>query len=282
VSAGAKPSGRVLPGFGLTLGVTLLYAGLFVALPFAALALKAAALTWAGFFDAVASPRALAALRLSFGAALGASAASAFAGLLVAWVLVRYRFPGRALADALIDLPFALPTAVAGLTLTALYAENGWLGAPLASLGVKIAYTPLGVGLALAFVGLPFVVRAVQPVLEQLDPAVEEAAATLGAGRAQTFLRVILPALLPALLTGFSLAFARGVGEYGSVVFISGNLPMKTEIAPLLIVTRLEQYDEAGATALAVTMLVASFAALGAAGVLQRWSARRAGHEATA
>jgi sulfate transport system permease protein len=265
----------VLPGFGLTLGFSLLYLSLVVLLPLSTLALKSASLGWGPFWATVVSPRVLASYRLSFGAALAGAAVNGVFGLVVVWVLVRYRFPGRRVVDALVDLPFALPTAVAGIALTTLYAENGWLGRPLAALGVKAAFTPLGIALALTFIGLPFVVRTLQPVLEALDPEVEEAAASLGAGRLETFQRVILPALYPAWLTGFALAFARALGEYGSVVFIAGNMPMKTEIAPLLIMTKLEQYDTAGATAIAVVMLAASFVLLLGINVLQSWSARR-------
>jgi sulfate transport system permease protein len=263
---------RVLPGFGLSLGITGFGLALIVLLPLSALLLKSTTLTLSQLWDAVADPRALASYRLSFGAALGAAGLNAAFGLLVAWVLVRYRFPGRALVDALVDLPFALPTAVAGLTLTALYSKNGPIGALLEPLGLNVAFTPLGVVVALTFVGLPFVVRTVQPVLAELDPRVEEAALVLGATPAQTFRRIIFPQLVPALLTGFALAFARAVGEYGTIVFISGNMPMKTVITPLLIVTRLEQYDYAGATALAMVMLTASFALLLAINLLQRWS----------
>ena len=264
----------VLPGFGLTLGYTVLYLGLLVLLPLSALFVKATSLSPSQFFAVVTHPRALAAYRLSFGASLVSSILNGGLGLLLAWVLVRYRFFGKAVVDALIDLPFALPTAVAGIAMTTAYAENGWLGSPLKALGVKVAFTPLGVIVVLAFVGLPFVVRTVQPVLEELDPDLEEAAAVLGATRLQTFRLVILPALTPPLLTGFALSFARALGEYGSVVFISGNMPMKTEIAPLLIVTKLEQYDYAGATAIAVTLLSASFGILLVVNLLQRWSRR--------
>jgi sulfate transport system permease protein len=263
---------RVLPGFGLSLGITGFGLALIVLLPLSALLLKTTTLSLTQLWEAIADPRAVASYRLSFGAALGAALLNGIFGLLVAWVLVRYRFPGRAIVDALVDLPFALPTAVAGLTLTALYAKTGPLGALLEPLGLNVAFTPLGIVIALTFVGLPFVVRTVQPVLAELDPHLEEAAFVLGATRAQTFRRVILPQLAPALLTGFALAFARAVGEYGSIVFISGNMPMKTEITPLLIVTRLEQYDYAGATALAMVMLTASFALLLAINLLQRWS----------
>ncbi|PTL81373.1 sulfate ABC transporter permease subunit CysT [Vitiosangium sp. GDMCC 1.1324] len=266
---------RVLPGFGLTMGLSWLYLGLIVLLPLSGLFLKTFSLTWAQFWETVAAPRVLAAYRLSFGAALLAALANAVFGLLVAWVLVRYRFPGKALVDALVDLPFALPTAVAGLTLTTLYSHNGWYGQYLEALGVKVAFTPLGVVVALTFIGLPFVVRTVQPVLEDIDADVEEAAATLGATPWQVFTRVLFPSVFPALLSGFTLAFARAIGEYGSVVFISGNMPMKTEIAPLLIITRLEQYDYPGATAIAGVMLAASFALLLAVNLVQRWSSRR-------
>jgi sulfate transport system permease protein len=265
----------VLPGFGLTLGFSLLYLSLVVLLPLSTLMLKSASLGWGPFWGTVVSPRVLASYRLSFGAALVGAAVNALFGLAVVWVLVRYPFPGRRVVDALVDLPFALPTAVAGIALTTLYAENGWLGRPLAALGIKAAFTPLGIALALTFIGLPFVVRTLQPVLEALDLELEEAAASLGASRLQTFWRVILPALFPAWLTGFALAFARALGEYGSVVFIAGNMPMKTEIAPLLIMTKLEQYDTAGATAIAAVMLAASFVLLLGINVLQSWSARR-------
>jgi sulfate/thiosulfate transport system permease protein len=272
VLASSPVKRRVLPGFGLSLGITGFGLALLVLLPLGGLALKTSTLTFAQFWATVADPRAVASYRLSFGTALAAAGLNAGFGLLVAWVLVRYRFPGRALVDALVDLPFALPTAVAGLTLTALYAKTGPLGAVLEPLGINVAFTPLGVVVALTFVGLPFVVRTVQPVLADLDPRLEEAAAVLGASPAQTFRRVILPQLTPALLTGFALAFARAVGEYGSIVFISGNMPMKTEITPLLIVTKLEQYDYAGATSLAMVMLTASFGLLLTINLLQRWS----------
>jgi sulfate/thiosulfate transport system permease protein len=265
----------VLPGFGLTLGFTLTYLALIVLIPLAGLFVKTASLSWGEFVSAVLSPRVLAAYRLSFGAALIGAAVNAVFGLIVAWVLVRYRFPGKRVIDALVDLPFALPTAVAGITLTALFSKHGWIGSLLEPLGVKVAYTPLGVVVALTFVGLPFVVRTLQPVLQDIDPEIEEAAASLGAGRLQTFLRVLFPAFFPALATGFALAFARGVGEYGSVVFIAGNMPMRTEIAPLLIVTKLEQYDYAGATAVAVVLLVISFALLLAINALQGVTRRR-------
>jgi len=264
----------VLPGFRLALGFTLVYLLLVVLVPLSTLFWKSSTLGWAGFWQAVTSPRVVASYKLTFGAALVAAAINAVFGLVVTWVLVRYRFPGRRLVDALVDFPFALPTAVAGITLTALYAPNGWLGAPLERLGVKVAFTPLGITLALTFIGLPFVVRTLQPVLESLDPEVEEAAASLGASRLQVIARIVLPALFPAWLTGFALAFARGLGEYGSVVFIAGNMPMKTEITPLLIVTKLEQYDYAGATAIATVTLVTSFVLLLTINRLQSWAAR--------
>jgi sulfate transport system permease protein len=267
----------VLPGFGLTIGFTIAYLSLLVLIPLAGLFWKSAALGPSEFLAAVGSPRALASYRLSFGAAFAAAVVNAFFGLIVAWVLVRYRFPGRAILDALIDLPFALPTAVAGITLTALLARNGWLGRYLEPLGIHVAYTPLGVTVALIFIGLPFVVRTVQPVLQDLEAEVEEAAASLGANRWKTFARVIFPTLWPALVTGFALAFARAVGEYGSVVFISGNMPMKTEIAPLLIVTQLEQWNYAGATAIAAVLLVVSFVLLLSINAFQRWGSRRFG-----
>ncbi|HET7401252.1 MAG TPA: sulfate ABC transporter permease subunit CysT [Usitatibacter sp.] len=267
----------VLPGFGIALGFTVLYLSLVVLVPLSAAFQKTFTLSWDAFVAAVTAPRVLASLQLSFGAALAAALLNAVFGLLVAWVLVRYPFHGRRLVDALVDLPFALPTAVAGIALTAVYAPNGWLGRPLADFfGVKVAFTPLGVLVALAFIGLPFVVRTVQPVLEDLERELEEAAQSLGATHAQTFVRVILPTVAPALLTGFALAFARAVGEYGSVIFIAGNMPMVSEIAPLMIVTKLEQYDVAGATAIAVVMLVASFALLLAVNGLQWWSRRYA------
>ena len=268
-----RPS--VLPGFGLSLGFTLFYLCLIVLLPLSALVLKTATQGWQPFWNTVTAPRVLASYRLSFGASLVGAGLNGIFGLVVAWVLVRYRFPGRRLVDSLVDLPFALPTAVAGIALTAIYAPNGWLGKPLGALGVKVAFEPLGVVVALTFIGLPFVVRTLEPVIEALDPEVEEASASLGASRWQTFGRVILPALLPAWLTGLALAFARALGEYGSVVFISGNMPMKTEIAPLAIMTKLEQYDYAGATAIAVVMLSASFVLLWVINLLQSWSARR-------
>ncbi len=266
---------RVLPGFGLSLGFTLLYLSLIVLLPLSTLALKTASMGWAPFWATVTSPRVLASYRLTFGASLAAAALNGVFGLVVAWVLARYRFPGQRIVDALVDLPFALPTAVAGIALTSLYSPSGWLGRPLETMGVKVAFAPLGIVVALTFIGLPFVVRTLQPVIEDLDVEVEEAAASLGAGRKQTFARVILPALFPAWLTGFALAFARALGEYGSVVFIAGNMPMRTEITSLLIITKLEQYDYAGATAIAVVMLGASFLLLGAINRLQSWASRR-------
>lgn len=264
----------VLPGFGLTLGYTLFYLGVLVLLPLGALVLRASSLGASEFFRIVTEPRAMAAYQLSFTASLVGAAIDAVFGLALAWVLVRYEFFGRSLVDAIVDLPFALPTAVAGIALTTVYAEHGVFGSLLAKVGVKVAFAPLGVVVALTFVGIPFVVRTVQPVLEELDADVEEAAAILGASRFQTFTRVILPALLPALLTGFALSLARALGEYGSVVFISGNMPMRTEIAPLLIVTKLEQYDYAGATAIATVMLGASFVLLFVINLLQRWARR--------
>jgi sulfate transport system permease protein len=266
---------RILPGYGLSMGMTWLYLGLLVLIPLSGLFLKTFTLTWAQFWETVAAPRALAAYRLTFSASLVAASINAVFGLLVAWVLVRYRFPGKGLVDALVDLPFALPTAVAGLTLTSLYSNNGWYGRYLEAAGIKVAFTSVGVAVALTFIGLPFVVRSVQPVLEEIDADVEEASATLGATPWQTFSRVIFPSILPALLSGFALALARAIGEYGSVVFIAGNMPMRTEIVPLLIITKLEQYDYAGATSIAVVMLTASFALLLAINLLQRWSHRR-------
>ncbi|MDD2764961.1 MAG: sulfate ABC transporter permease subunit CysT [Opitutaceae bacterium] len=264
----------VLPGFGLSLGFTLFYLGLIVLVPLSAAFLKTAGMSWPAFVEAVASPRVLASYRVSFGASFLAALVNVFFGLVVAWVLVRYPFPGRRVVDALVDLPFALPTAVAGIALTAIYAKNGWIGRFLEPHGIRVAFTELGIFIALTFIGLPFVVRTLQPVLEELEPEIEEASASLGAGRGQTFARVLLPELLPALLTGFALAFARALGEYGSVVFISGNMPMRTEITPLLIITKLEQYDYRGATAIAVVMLVVSFLLLLLINLLQKWSRR--------
>ncbi len=264
----------ILPGFGLTMGYSILYLSLIVLIPLMAMFLSAASMSWSSFWGTVTSPRVLASYRLSLGASLVAAAINAVFGLLVAWALVRYDFPGRRIVDAMIDLPFGLPTAVAGIALTTLYAPTGWIGRFLEPLGIKVAFTPLGVIVALTFIGLPFVVRTVQPVLQDLDREMEEAAASLGANRFQVFRRVILPEVLPSLLTGFAMAFARALGEYGSVVFISGNMPMRTEIVPLLIITKLGEYDYAGATALAVVMLVLSFALLLVVNLLQKWTAR--------
>ena len=272
-----RAPGRVIPGFGLSLGFTIFYLALIVLIPLSAVFLKTFTMSWEAFWAAVTSERVIASYKLTFGASLiGASLNVVFGGI-VAWVLVRYRFPGKRFIDALVDLPFALPTAVAGITLTALYSHNGWIGQYLQTLGIKVAFTPLGVVVALTFIGLPFVVRTVQPVLEEAERELEEAAASLGASPLQTFFRVILPTIVPALLTGFALAFARATGEYGSVIFIAGNLPMVSEITPLLIITKLEQYDYAGATAIAVVMLVFSFILLLAINLLQAWTRRRAG-----
>ena len=268
---------RVLPGFGLSLGYTLVYLSLLVLIPLSVVFVKSASLGWSEFWAVVTAPRVVASYKLSFGAALLAAAINAVFGLMLAWVLVRYTFPGKRIVDALVDLPFALPTAVAGIALTSLYAGNGWLGSLLEPLGIKVAFTPLGVLVALVFIGVPFVVRTVQPILEDIETELEEAAASLGAQRWQTFYKILLPTLLPALLTGFSLAFARAVGEYGSVIFIAGNIPMVSEITPLMIITKLEQYDYIGATAIATVMLVFSFAMLLAINMLQAWSARRTG-----
>jgi len=265
---------NILPGFGLTMGYTLLYLSLIVLIPLSSVVFKTATLSWGGFQEAVMTPRVLASFRLTFGTALLAALVNSVFGLLTAWVLVRYRVPGKRVVDALVDLPFALPTAVAGITLATLYAPAGWIGRYLDPLGIKVAYTPLGILVAMTFIGLPFVVRTVQPVLEELETELEEAAACLGANRLQTFTRVILPVLLPPLLTGFALAFARAVGEYGSIIFIAGNMPMLSEITPLLIITKLEQYDYAGATAIASVMLAASFLILFAVNLLQWWSRR--------
>jgi len=264
----------VLPGFDLALGFTLLYLSFIVLVPLSAAFLKTATMTWPAFWDAVTAPRVLASYRLTFGASLGAALLNSVFGLVVAWVLVRYEFPAKRLIDALVDLPFALPTAVAGIALTALYAQNGWIGR---FLPFKVSFTPLGVLVALTFIGLPFVVRTLQPVLEDLHKEIEEAAATLGASRLQTFTKVIFPIISPALLTGFALAFARALGEYGSVIFIAGNMPLISEITPLLIITKLEQYDYTGATAIAVVMLVSAFALLLAINALQAWTRARQG-----
>ncbi|HMW51408.1 MAG TPA: sulfate ABC transporter permease subunit CysT [Zoogloea sp.] len=273
----AARSLRVLPGFGLSLGYTVAYLSLIVLIPLAAVFLKAGSLGFEHFWQAATSPRVLASYRLSFGASLIAALINAVFGLLLAWVLVRYAFPGKRLVDALVDLPFALPTAVAGIALTALYAKNGWVGQILEPWGIQVAFTPLGVLVALIFIGLPFVVRTVQPILEDLDTEYEEAAVSLGANRWQAFLHVVLPTVFPALLTGFAMAFARAVGEYGSVIFIAGNIPLVSEITPLMIITKLEQYDYAGATAIAVVMLIFSFILLLIINGLQAWTAQRTG-----
>jgi len=267
----------VLPGFGLTLGFSMAYLCLLVLIPLSTVFLKTATLKWPEFWSTISDPQVVAAYRLSFGAAFIAAIINVLFGGLVAWVLARYQFPGKRLVDGLVDLPFALPTAVAGIALTAVYAPNGWLGQYLEPRGIKVAFAPLGVVVALTFIGLPFVVRTVQPVLEDLEAEIEEASASLGASRWQTFLRVIFPVLTPAILSGFALAFARALGEYGSVVFISGNLPMQTEITPLIIVSKLEQYNYAGATAVALVMLVASFFLLLVINVIQWWGTRRNG-----
>lgn len=269
-----KKRHNVLPGFGLTLGYTIFYLCLIVLIPLSALVFKTATLSWGDFVAAITAPRVVASYRVTFGAALLAASINALFGVLVAWVLVRYRFPGKRIIDALVDLPFALPTAVAGITLASVYAPNGWLGKWLEPHGIKVAYTPLGILVAMVFIGLPFVVRTVQPVLEELETEIEEAAACLGANRWQTFHRVLFPVMLPSLLTGFALSFARAVGEYGSIIFIAGNMPMVSEITPLLIITKLEQYDYAGATAIASVMLLASFILLFAVNLLQKWSRR--------
>ncbi|MDP8567239.1 sulfate ABC transporter permease subunit CysT [Methylophilus aquaticus] len=275
-----KKKKHLLPGFGLSLGYTLVYLSLIVLIPLAAVFLRSAELGPSEFWAVVTTPRVLATYRLTFGASLIAALINLVFGLLTAWVLVRYQFFGKKVLDALVDLPFALPTAVAGISLTAIYAPNGWLGQWLEPHGIKVAFTPLGVVVALTFIGLPFVVRTVQPILEDFSAEAEEAAASLGANRWQTFYKIILPAIWPALLTGFSLAFARAVGEYGSVIFIAGNMPMVSEITPLMIITKLEQYDYAGATAIAVVMLVISFALLLIINLLQWWSSHRHGNRA--
>ena len=267
----------IIPGFGLSMGFTVFYLSLIVLLPLSAAFFKTSTMGWGQFWHVVTAPRALASYELSFGASLIAAAINLVFGILTAWVLARYAFPGKRLFDSLVDLPFALPTAVAGIALTTIYAPNGWLGRPLSTIGIHAAFTRLGVVVALTFIGLPFVVRTIQPVLEEIDVELEEAAASLGAGRWQTFVRVVLPTIMPAALTGFALAFARAVGEYGSVIFIAGNMPMRTEITPLLIVTKLEQYDYSGATAIAVAMLVVSFVLLVCINMLQRWSGNRNG-----
>ncbi|WP_072396752.1 sulfate ABC transporter permease subunit CysT [Hyphomicrobium sp. CS1GBMeth3] len=268
---------RVLPGFGLSLGYTLIYLSLIVLIPLSSVFVLSAGMGWERFVDAATSPRVVASYKLSFGASLLAAGINVVFGLILAWSLVRYTFPGKKLVDALIDLPFALPTAVAGIALTAIYAKNGWVGQFFEPLGIQIAFTPIGILIALVFIGLPFIVRTVQPIIEDLDAEFEEAAASLGASRLQTFRRVIFPALLPALLTGFALAFARAVGEYGSVIFIAGNIPFVSEITPLMIITKLEQYDYEGAGAVATVMLLFSFILLLIINGLQAWTTRRAG-----
>lgn len=272
-----KKHKRVLPGYGLSLGFTMLYLSLMVLIPLATVFWKSSSMGWGHFWSAATDPRVLSAYRLTFGTAFAAAAINAVFGFLVAWVLARYPFPGRKIVDGLVDLPFALPTAVAGIALTSLYSGNGWIGRFLAPYGLEVAFAPAGIVVALTFIGLPFVVRTVQPVLEELESDVEEAAASLGASRWQTFRRVIAPTLFPALITGFTLAFARAIGEYGSVVFISGNMPMKTEIAPLLIMTKLEQFDYAGATAIASVLLLVSFSLLLVINLLQWWNRTRHG-----
>ena len=271
----ANSASRVIPGFNLSLGFTLFYLALIVLVPLSAVFLKTFTMTWDAFWNAVTNERVVASYKLTFGASLIGATFNVLFGGIVAWVLVRYRFPGKRIIDALVDLPFALPTAVAGIALTALYSSNGWIGRYLEPLGVKVAFTPLGVVVALTFIGLPFVVRTVQPVLEEAERELEDAAASLGASRLQTFARVIFPTILPALLTGFALAFARATGEYGSVIFIAGNMPMVSEITPLFIITKLEQYDYAGATAIAVVMLLVSFTLLLSINLLQAWTRKR-------
>jgi sulfate transport system permease protein len=273
-----KPNKNTLPGFNLSLGYAVLYLSLIVLIPLSAIFFKAFTLSWADFWQAVASPRVVASYKLTFGASLIGALINLVFGLLTAWVLTRYNFFGKKFVDAFVDFPFALPTAVAGIALAAIYSSNGWIGSLLEPLGIKVAYTPLGVIVALTFIGLPFVVRTVQPVLEDLGAEVEEAAASLGANRWQVFYKIILPAIWPALITGFALAFARAVGEYGSVIFIAGNMPMVSEITPLIIITKLEQYDYAGATAVAAVMLVISFSLLFAINGFQWWSNRRLGN----
>ncbi|APU48269.1 MAG: sulfate ABC transporter permease subunit CysT [Acinetobacter junii] len=271
---------RVLPGFGLSLGFTLAYVSLIVLIPLSAVFIRSLGIGWDGLWEILTSERILKSLQLSFSAALIAALVNVIFGLLLAWCLVRYSFPGKRIVDALVDLPFALPTAVAGIALTSLYAPTGWIGQYLEPLGIQVAYTPIGITLALIFIGLPFVVRTVQPVLSDIESELEEAASALGANRWQTITKVILPILFPALLTGFALAFARGVGEYGSVIFIAGNQPYKTEIAPLMIISRLEEYDYAGATTIAVVMLILSFAILFLINLVQAWASRRTGRVA--
>ena len=274
-SSQLNPMKRVLPGFGLSLGVTLVYLSLLILLPLSGLVFKASSLDLQQFWAIASGERALASYRVTFGASLLAASINAVFGFIVAWVLVRYQFPGKRLVDSLVDLPFALPTAVAGITLATLYAGNGWIGRFIEPLGLKVAFTPLGIVVALTFISLPFVVRTLQPVIEDIEPEIEEAAATLGASRLQTFLRVLLPGIFPALLTGFTLAFSRAVGEYGSVIFIAGNMPLISEITPLLIISKLEQFDVVGATALALVMLAISFVLLLAVNALQWWAANR-------
>lgn len=270
-----KPS--VIPGFGITLGFALFYLGLIVLIPLAGLVFKTLDMSWQDFIQTITDPRVIAAFKISFGVSIVAAVINSFFGLIVAWVLVRYPFPGKKIADAMVDLPFALPTAVAGIALTAIYAQNGWIGHYFFKHGIQIAFTPVGIGIALIFVGLPFVVRTVEPVLRDLNREMEEAAVCLGATRRQTFTLIILPQILPALITGFAMAFARALGEYGSVIFIAGNMPYKSEIVPLLIVIKLEQYDYAGATAIALVMLLASFIMLFIINTLQKWNRSRRG-----
>jgi sulfate transport system permease protein len=271
-----KQHNNVLPGFGMTLGFTIFYLSVIVLIPLSALVFRTMGLTWSEFLSTVTAPRVLASYKVTFGAALIAASINAVFGVLVAWVLVRYKFPGRKMVDALVDLPFALPTAVAGITLATIYSSNGWVGRYLEPLGIKVAFTPLGITLAMTFIGLPFVVRTVQPVIEEIEVELEEAAVCLGASRWQTLSRVIFPVLLPSILTGFALSFARGVGEYGSIIFIAGNMPMVSEITPLLIITKLEQFDYRGATAIACVMLLTSFLMLLVVNLLQKWSRRYA------
>lgn len=271
-----KRHNNVLPGFGLTLGFTIFYLSVIVLIPLSALVFRTMGLSWSEFLTIVTAPRVLASYKVTFGAALIAALINAIFGVLVAWVLVRYKFPGRNIVDSLVDLPFALPTAVAGITLATIYSSNGWVGRYLEPLGIKVAFTPLGITLAMTFIGLPFVVRTVQPVMEEIEVELEEAALCLGASRWQTLSRVIFPILLPSILTGFALSFARGVGEYGSIIFIAGNMPMISEITPLLIITKLEQFDYKGATAIACVMLLASFLMLLVVNLLQKWSRRYA------
>ncbi|ANS76767.1 sulfate transporter [Paenibacillus yonginensis] len=277
MKAAAVPNRGILPGFGLTLGITIFYLSLVVLIPISALLFNSTGLTWGKFAEVATDPRVIASYKVSFLTAGAAALVDAVLGLLLAWVLVRYDFPGKNIFDSLVDLPFALPTAVAGVALTSIYAKTGWMGSWLAQLGIEVAFTPLGIIIALMFIGIPFVVRTLQPVLQELEADVEEAAATLGSGRVRTFFSVILPQLAPPLVTGFALAFARGIGEYGSVVFISGNMPLKTEIAPLLIMSKLERFDYAGATAVAIILLLISFLLLLGTNLLQRWMRRNAG-----